>query len=327
MKASSIALSSAVAFFGVAIFAGFPASTVAEEEAHEQSPLQVTASFSVVADLAAKIGADRVQVASLIPAGSDPHTFDPAPAAATAVARASVILEIGAGFEPWLDDLVKGSGSEAVRIDLSEGIDLIRPEHDHDHGHDHDGEHDHGHGHHHHEFDPHFWNDPLIGAQLARRIGEAFAKADPTGADSHRERASKVAARLEALHAELEKEFASIPAERRRIVTYHDSMTYFARRYELEVIGTLLESMTTEAHDPSAAQVARLAQTMRENNVRAVFPEFGENRKLAEQVAREAGVSLGVELYPGTLSAADGPAPDYESLLKHNAAAILSSLR
>ncbi len=303
----------------------------------DAQPARVVATFSVLQDLVKDVARDTATLVDvLVPAGSDSHTFEPSPSLAVAVTNASVIFEIGAGFEPWLDALVNASGAKAQRVTLSSGIDLIRAEaakhdgeHDHAdaHGHKHD---DHAHrdeGHAHGEFDPHIWSDPVVVAGFVPKIADALAAADPPNAATYRANAEALIARLNALDHWIQEQVATVPEDRRKLVTTHDTFSYFARRYGFTVVGSVLHSVSTEAHDPSAADSVRLVNRIRSEGVRAVFPDVGENTQLLASLAQAAGMKVGGQLYPDTLSDKNGPVPTYEAMIRHNVTTIVDALR
>ncbi len=297
-------------------------------------PLQVAASFSVLADVVTQVGGERVAVQSLVPVGGDSHTFEPTPAMATQLKEARLVFEIGAGFEPWLDRIFKASGCKGTRVVVSRGIELIAAEdaqhahhHHGDHGHEHDHSGDHHHHHDHGDYDPHIWSDPNNVIKIVETISSALAEADPAHAANYRQRAAEYCKKLEELDSWIRKQVAAIPKERRKLVTNHDTLAYFARRYGFETTGSVLSSSTTEAHDPSAAEFARLTKKIREQGVVAIFPEHGENESLVRKLAAEAGVRAAASLYPDALTDSSGPAPTYDAMMRYNVATIVEALQ
>jgi len=196
-------------------------------------------------------------------------------------------------------------------------------DHDHSHGHDHD----HGHGHVHGEFDPHTWMSPLNAIVMVENIRDALVAADPANADLYTANAAAYIAQIEQLDAEIRAEIETIPAERRKLVTTHELFGYFARDYDFELLGSALGSVTTEAADPGAGQIAALIEEIRSSGVPAIFVESVGNPALMERIAQEAGVTVAPPLYTHGLGAAGSGAEDYLGMIRTNVQIIAEALR
>ena len=154
-------------------------------------------------------------------------------------------------------------------------------------------------------------------------ITAALAKADPDNASTfYRNRAADVA-EIEALDAEVRGMFAQLSPGSRTIVTSHDAFQYFGRDYGLTFLAPQGLSTASEA---SAREVARLIELIRDQGIRAVFPENVADPRLLERIADETGATVGGKLYPGALSDPDGPAPTYLDLMRHNARTLMQAL-
>lgn len=291
-----------------------PASTPAGRR------LTVVATFSVLGDLVRQVGGERVAVRVLVGPESDVHTFDPSPADTAALAEAALVFENGLGFEPWLDRLYAASRSAARRVVVTEGLaGLIRS--------------DAGHADEHREkraesgVDPHVWHDVQNAMHMVGVIRDALVQADPANAATYRAHAERYLAELQALDAWIVAQVATVPPERRKLVTAHDTFAYFARRYGFTIIGTVLGAVTTEVADPSAAQVAALVRTIRAAGVPAIFAENVSNPRLMERIAREAGVEVVPGLYTDALGKPGSPGDTYVSMLRTNVERIVLALR
>ena len=210
-------------------------------------------------------------------------------------------------------------------------------DHDHDHGehaeaatHDHDHDHDHeahaeaGHDHHHHgAFDPHTWQSLGNAVTYVDNITAALAQADPANAADFYQNHAAYVAEIEALDAEIREIVASLPADRRTIVTSHDAFQYFGRDYGLTFLAP--QGLSTES-EASAQDVARLIERIRDEGISAVFLENITDGRLLEQIANETGATIGGTLYPGALSGPDGPAPTYLDMMRHNATTLAQAL-
>jgi zinc/manganese transport system substrate-binding protein len=121
----------------------------------------------------------------------------------------------------------------------------------------------------------------------------------------------------------VEQQFASIPRARRRVVTSHDAFAYYGARYGIDFLSP--QGISTRS-DPSAQQIARLVQQIRRERIAAIFIEAGASPRVLEQVAAESGARIGGKLFSDALSAADGPAPTYVALIRHNTRMIVEAL-
>lgn len=319
-----------------------------------QDKIDVVASFSILADMAKQVGGDRVNVAAFVGPNGDPHVYEPTPADAKALSEARLLILNGMAFEGWLPRLVQASNFSGVQLVASAGIVPLRweeggdghDEHTEDHHDDHDEdreahhedhddhdkekktaeshEHDHEEGEHHHGvYDPHAWQSLANGVIYVRNIADALAKLDPDHAQGYQDRAAAYIAELEALDEKLKASFADLPANRRKIITSHDAFRYFGEAYGVSFMSPA--GLSTDA-EPSAGDIARIINRIREQKLTAVFVENVTNDRLLKQIARETDVSIGGKLYSGALSEVNGPAPSYIKMFEHNAAQLLSAL-
>lgn len=172
--------------------------------------------------------------------------------------------------------------------------------------------------------DPHVWTDPVNVALWTLTIRDMLSAADPVNAAVYAANAEAYVQKLAALHADLAEQFASLPAERRYLVTNHESISYMAARYGLTVVGVVLPGGGT-ANEPSVQEVLALVQTVRQYNVPAIFIEITVSDSLAQQIATETGVRV-VPLFH-SLSAPSGPASTYLDYMRYNAAQIVEALQ
>lgn len=315
--------------------AGFSLAPPAHAQGSEK--LEVVASFSILGDVVARVGGDRIALTTLVGPDGDAHVFQPAPADAEVVARADVLVVNGLGFEGWMERLIESSGTAAVVVEATEGVTPIAfddgekaEDHDHDDGHDHgaeeaahDHDHDHDHGHDHGPTDPHAWQDVASVIAYVGNVERALSAADPDGAAGYQANAAAYRAELEALDAEIRTALAALPEDRRTVVTSHDSFAYFARAYGLRFVSP--QGVSTEA-EASARDVAALITQIRDQGISAVFVENIADRRLLDQIAAETGARIGGTLFSDALSGADGPAPTYVAMMRHNLAQLTGAL-
>lgn len=306
--------------------------------AAQSEPTRVVATFSILGDMAERIGGDAIAVTTPVGPNGDAHVYQPTPAAARAVSEADVLLVNGLEFEGWLDRLIATSEFDGLRVVATTGIDPIsfddehRDDHDEEHAdhdaeqddhYDHDAEHaeheDHGdeHAHHHHgAFDPHAWQSLGNAVTYVDNITAALAQSDPDNAAAFYENCAAYVAEIKTLDAENRDIVAQLPPNSRTVVTSHDAFQYFGRDYGLTFLAPQGPSTESEA---SAQDVARLIEQMREDSISAVFIENMSDSRLLDQMARETGAAIGGTPYPDALSDAGGPAPTFLDMMRHNA--------
>jgi len=173
--------------------------------------------------------------------------------------------------------------------------------------------------------DPHVWTDPVNVALWTLMIRDMLSAEDPAHADVYAANAAAYVGQLTALHADLSAQFAALPAERRYLVTNHESFSYLAARYGLTVVGVVLPGGGT-ASEPSVQELLTLIETVRQYDVPAVFTETTVSDSLAQQIAEETGAKL-IQLYTGSLSQAGGPTDTYLNYMRYNAAQIVQALQ
>jgi len=280
--------------------------------------VRVVATYSVLGDLVKNVAGDIAEVVTLVGPDGDAHTFEPTPKDGVALAEADLIFENGIGFETWLDKLHSSSASKARRFVVTEGLKLRQSEcrHDHKPGEKHE-----------HEDDPHVWHDVGNAIHMVGAIRDRLAEADPPNADRYRANAAAYLDRLTALDAWVVEKVATLPKGKRQLVTSHDTFGYFAERHGFEVVGSALESVSTEASDPSPATFAKLIESVRAAKVPAIFAENVHNPKLMERLAKEAGVRLAPPLFTDALGKPGSDGDTYEKMVQHNVTTIVDALK
>ncbi|WP_249729697.1 MULTISPECIES: metal ABC transporter substrate-binding protein [unclassified Chelatococcus] len=287
-----------------------------------EPPLPVVASFSILGDFVRNIGGDRVSVEVLVGPDGDAHVFSPSPADARKVAAAKLVVVNGLGFEGWMPRLVRSAGSKAPQVVATKGIIPLSngEDDDDDHG---KGGHKHAHGHDHGPDDPHAWQSVANAQIYVRNIRDGLIAADPAGRSTYEANAARYLDELTALDTKVKAAIASIPKERRRIVTSHDAFAYFANAYGLDVLPPQGVSSETEA---SAKDVAAIIRQIKAEKIPAVFLENITDPRLINQIAKETGARIGGTVYSDALSGANGSAPTYIAMIEHNVKAFTDAL-
>lgn len=295
--------------------------------AQSDEKLKVVASFSVLQDIVNNVGGEAIDLTTIVPAGGDAHTFDPAPEQVASVSEADLIFAIGLGFEPWLADMIEASGSSAREVVVTDGLDLIEGgEEAHAHEaaspetEDHEQEHEDG------SVDPHVWGDVGNAIATTATVKEALIAADPDNTETYEANAAAYTARLQDLDRFVRDEVAKLPEDERKLVTSHDTFGYFARAYGFEVVGTAIGSVTTESGDPSAEDIANLVEQIQATGVPAIFTENVSNPDLIAAIASEAGVTVGPALYTDALGEAGSDGDTYIRMMTYNTTSIVTAL-
>ncbi|MBF0284348.1 MAG: metal ABC transporter substrate-binding protein [Magnetococcales bacterium] len=277
------------------------------------SPLQVTASFSILADLTRQVGGDEVTVHTLVGPDGDAHVYQPTPAAARQLLASGMFVINGLGFEGWIPRLVKASGFQGILVVASQGIDPLRKGNDHDEANENHSprqDHDHGGG-----ADPHAWHDLANGRIYLANIAAGLIRLAPERAEIFRANLQRADQELADLDRWVRSELESLPPARRKVITTHDAFGYLARAYGLVFLAPVGISSDAE---PSARDLARLALQAKKEGIRAIFLENMTNPRLMQQLAREAGAKIGGTLHADALSPPDGPAPSYAQMIRRN---------
>lgn len=275
----------------------------AVEENSEALDVVVTMPF--MHSMVEAVGAEYVSIESIVPRGSDAHTYQPSPGDAQLIADADVIFSNGLGLEEFLDDLVESAGGvDTPQYELADGLQDAAndsDDHHHDDGHaddDHSDDHndddadngdDDQHDHDYSDGNPHLWLDPSYAIHYVEHIHDGLADSDPSNASVYRDNADKFIEEIEAFDEWAQEEMAQIPDANRYLVTFHDAFPYFANHYDLEVIGVVV---TSPGREPGAQEIAQLADEIRDVGVPAIFIEPQFNPSLAESIADEAGVEV-----------------------------------
>lgn len=304
--------------------------------------LNIVAINPILGDVVSQLGGQHVEVHVLIPAGTDPHAFEPTPQDAAKIAEADLVVINGLGLEASLEAFLQDAEEAGRVIVASDGVAPLdfeghEDEHshegeDHEHegeDHEHEGEdHDHEgeeHGHHHEGEDPHVWMNPLNVIIWVENIAAALIDADAANAADYQTNAEAYSASLNELDGWIAQQVTEVPVNSRLLVTDHESFNYFAQRYGFEIIGALIPSFSTLSEIP-AGELAELEETITAHDVPAIFVGASINPSLAERVSADTGVAL-VILYGETLSAVDGPAPSYIEMMRYNVSSIVGALR
>ena len=267
--------------------------------AHAADKLQVTASFSILGDIVRVIGGERVAVSMLVGPDKDAHVFEPSPSHARTLLKSKLVVTNGLGFEPWSAKLIRSAGYQGAVVVASAGVKALPK-------------------------DPHAWQNPHNVIIYARNIAAALSALDPGSASTYQANAQTYIQELQILDTWAQEQFATLPKDKRKVITSHDAFGYFAAQYGITFLAP--QGMNTETQ-PSAKQVAQLIQQMQREKIRAVFVENMSNPKLIAQLSKDTGATVGASLYADALSSADKPGATYLQMMRHNVTQLVAGMK
>ena len=294
-----------VAIGAVATFAGAARTAPAPQPGDR---VAVVASFSVLRDLVARVGGDRVDVTVLVGPGGDAHAYAPTPSGVRRVGAARLLVVNGLGFEGSIDRLAAAAGTAVVVA--SRGV-VPRRLTGGDRGR---GDPD---------VDPHAWQSVAAAAIYVTNIRDGLLAADPAGRAVYEANAAGFAVELQRLDTDIRRTLAVIPEARRKVITTHDAFGYFGADYGVAFVAAQGVSSETE---PSARDIAAIIRTVRSERIPALFFESTVDPRLIRRIAAETGARIGGTLFADTL-AAEGPASTYPGMMRHNAVTLAEALQ
>lgn len=283
--------------------------------------LQVAATTSIIGDIVAQIGGDRITLFTLIGPGVDPHSYTTTPQDLRTLSDVDLIFINGLHLEEGLTDLLADAGAPQVPVNAA--VELLAA-HKAEHGEaehadeEHPDEHDHG------SNDPHTWQSVANVMQWVTTIEQSLSTVDPTNAEAYHAASEAYQAELTALESEIRAQIETIPPDQRKLVTDHESFNYFAQAYGFTVIGSIIPSLSSLA-ESSAQDLAALQDQISSEGVPALFVGTTVNANMAEQLANDLGITV-VPLYSDALSASDGPAATYLDFMRYNVDAMVTAL-
>jgi zinc transport system substrate-binding protein len=288
---------------------------------NESQKLSLFASFYPMYDFAVKIGGERVNVIDLVPAGTEPHDWEPAAADIAGLEKAAVFVYNGAGMEHWVGDVLNALQNKAlISVEASGGINLLEGHH-----HDHEDE-DHDHEDHEHEdeaHDPHVWLSPVNAKAEMENIKNALIQADPEGKSYYEANYEKYAAECDALDKEFKDALA--PLAKKDIVVTHQAFGYLCERYGLRQVP--IEGLSPDS-EPDPGRMAEIIDFVKEHGVKVIFFEELVSPKVAETIAKATGAATDM-LSPieglGEEEIASGA--DYFTMMRRNLKSLVAALQ
>ena len=269
--------------------------------------INVLATTQMLGDFVNQIGGENINLTILMPPEVDPHTYDPSPQDATKIADADVVFYVGLKYEPSaLIKLVENtSNSDSVLVEVGESINPIEfseeghDDHDeegHDDHDDEEGHDDHDHG----SEDPHFWFDPLRVAMAAELMMNQLIELDPSNSEAYKTAGEAYISELNELDSTVSALIETVPSKNRKLITTHESLGYLEARYGVEVLTTIIPSLSS-ADEISPAELVDVLDVIEDNDIKVIFVESEAPSVYAETIAAEANIKTVTGLWVETL--------------------------
>jgi ABC-type Zn uptake system ZnuABC Zn-binding protein ZnuA len=296
-----------------------PASApAAAEPVVAEAQYTVVVSDPPIADLVARVAGDGVEVTSVVPMGADGHTYQPVPEDARTLARANVYIENGMDLNNVVSTFALTNYPEGTRhymlsdvIPESEILSTDSAEEVASHGHS-------------HSFNAHFWPDARYAGMYVTEIARILSATDPEGAAGYEERAAALSTQLQAMDQAFVTALATIPEENRKLVVYHDSWSYYGRRYNIPVVGAI---QPTDFSEPSAAELRDTIEQGRSEEVPAFFGSEVFPSDVLDVIAAESGAEYVSDLSDDKLPGEPGsPEHSYVGMMVANTRTIVTAL-
>ncbi len=296
---------------GLAACGSTPETTTSTEATEgDGETIKVVASYSVICDMVEQVAKGVFEPDCLISYDQDPHTYEAKSSDRQAIEQADAVFYGGMNFEPSIIEMAEATTTPAPKVAVHDEAvqDVIEIEEE--------GE---------VEPDPHVWHDVENGTRMVELIEQTLVEIDPDNAETYASNADALTNKLEQLNAWIPEQIATIPENKRRLITTHDAMSYYARAYGLKVEGTLLGVSTDE--QPTAAQVKSLSEGIKTIGVPVLFAELTANDKVLQTVANEAGVTISEDvLIADGIGEKDTPSGTYQGMLVYNTCTIVNGL-
>lgn len=271
--------------------------------ANNEQPIRVVTSFSILENLVAELGGNRVDIKNLVGRNSDAHIYQPKSSDAVAIAKADLVIMNGLGFEGWIARLMDNNGYAKKRLVASQGVQTLMTDD---------------------EVDPHAWQSFQNIKIYIDNITQVLIEIAPQYKQEFDRRNEALMQKVRLLQQELSQKINAIPKSQRLVVTSHDAFAYLGREFDIQFIAPV--GFNTDS-EPTASDVAKLIDQIKSQGIKALFVENISNPRLMKQIAAETGVVIGGSLYSDALSEVDGPAATYLEMMRHNIESLVKALK
>ena len=262
----------------------FAACGNTNKEADKKEDLTIVTTFYPIYDFTKEIVGDEGNVKLLIPAGTEPHDFEPSAKERAEISDADVFVYNSSDMEFFVDSLKDSVDSkQTLMIEAAKGIDRLESQEVDEHEESEEG-HDHA-----HEYDPHVWLDPVLAIKEVRTIAGELGEKYPDKKEIFTKNADAYIKKLEALDQKYSEELKN--ATNRTFVTQHAAFAYLANQYNLEQVAI---SGVSPDQEPTPSRLAELKEFVKKNNIKVIYFEENASSKVAETLSNETGVKLEV---------------------------------
>jgi ABC-type Zn uptake system ZnuABC Zn-binding protein ZnuA len=258
---------------------------------------QVLATTTILADMAKQVAGDRMTVGSIVPAGAHVEEYEPRPDDAKRMSAATLVIRNGLDLDKWVEPLLRNAKTGTPVVTVTDSLPDI-------------------------EGNPHMWFDPALARGYVARIRDALIALDPPGKEIYTVSALRYSNELLTLELQLTAKVATIPADRRKLVTSHDAFPYFAKAFGFEIVGFV---QPEAGKPPAAGELADLVEKVKAAKASAIFSEAGGSSQLAETLAKETGMKVVTDM--PTDSLLDKPADSYIGLVRVVVDKIVAALK
>lgn len=269
--------------------------------------LQVLTTFTVLADMARNIAGDKADVESITKPGAEIHGYEPTPGDIVRMQKAGLVLDNGMNLEKWAEKLYQNV-KDVPHVTLTDGIEPMSIAEGPYEG----------------KPNPHAWMSPTNALKYADTITKALSSVDPKNKAAYAENAAAYKQQINELDTKLRDGLAALASDNRYLVSCEGAFSYLIRDYGLKEL--YLWPINADAQG-TPQQIKHVVETVKANNVPAVFCESTVSSKAQEQVAQETGARYGGTFYVDSLSGEDGPTPTYLKLLEYNISTLLVGLK
>ena len=273
----------------------------------------VVVTTNILGDITRNLVGDQAEVLVLMESNADPHSFGVSAQKAAQLENADLVIHNGAGLEEGVLNHIEAAVAEGVPdVAAMSAVEPVKFSHDGEsNGAD----------------DPHFWTDPSRVAQASEAIADAIVEhVEGVDGEAVRSRTASYVKQLKELETRMEESFATIPADKRKLITNHHVFGYLAQRFDFDVIGAVIPSGTTLA-SPSSSDLDDLTGKIRDAGVVAIFADTSQPERLAKVLAREAGQDIAVvPLFTESLGAPGSGAETYMDMMRSNTDRITKAL-
>ena len=261
--------------------------------------ISVVTTFSTLNSFVAAVGGQYVTVKNLVPIGASPETYQPTPQDIAALADAQLLVENGGGIETWLQHTIETAGNRDLRIlILSDGLPHI-------------------------DRNPHLWMDPVLAQAYTDKVARALSLIDRAHASDYARNAAAYKRKLAALQKEIAAEIAGIPPQQRTMIVFHNAWQYYNNRFGIRTVGVI---ELAPGQEPNPSYIGSLVDLARKYRVRAVFSEPEYSPKIAQTLAKSAGIRTVSDLYDDSI-AERANVRDYIGMLRYDTGVIVQALK